>query len=225
MFDAVTFLWSIGFLAAMHPGRLAPSAPQRFIRELADGFREVRSRRWIWASILSVGLVLMIQVAPIQVLGPVIARRHFGGAGAWAAMEAAFGAGTILGGATALRFAFRRPLRFVNLCFLLTIPGSVAFAIPAPLVAIVLVQFVGGWSVGLYLPIWDTLLQQRVPANVLSRVSAYDWLGSIVFFPLGLAATGPVAGRNRGPGNSDLRCGMVRGLGRRAAVGQGDPHA
>ena len=193
VFDSVTFLWSIGFLAAMRPARLAPSAPQRFARDLADGFREVRSHRWIWVSILSVGLVLMIQVSPIDVLGPVIARRHFGGAGAWAAMETAFGAGTVLGGTTALRVAFRRPLRFVNLCFLLTIPGSIALAIPAPLVAIVVVQFAGGWSVGLYLPIWDTLLQERVPANVLSRVSAYDWLGSIVFFPLGLAATGPIA--------------------------------
>jgi MFS family permease len=194
VFDAATFVWSIAFLAQMHPRVLAPAPRQRFIRDLADGFREVRSRTWIWASILAVGLSVMIQFAPIDVLGPVIARRHFGGAGAWAAMEAAFGAGTVLGGATALRAKLRRPLRFVNLCFLLSLPTSVAIAIPAPLVAIVLAQFVAGWTVGLYLPIWDTLLQQRIPAHVLSRVSAYDWMGSIVFMPLGLAAAGPVAG-------------------------------
>jgi Transmembrane secretion effector len=102
LFDAATFLWSITFLASMRPRPVEPSAPQRFMRDLADGFREVRSRTWVWVSIVAVGLTLMIQVAPIQVLGPVIAREHFGGAAAWAAMEAAFGAGTVLGGVTAL---------------------------------------------------------------------------------------------------------------------------
>jgi MFS family permease len=193
VFDAATFLWSIGFLAWMRPRRVEPSPPQRFLRDLADGFHEVRARRWIWVSILAVGLTLMIQDAPIQVLGPVIARSHFGGAGAWAAIEAALGAGTVVGGATALRVAPSRPLRFVNLCFLLCVPGSIALAIPAPLVAIVVLQFLAGWAIGLYVPVWDTLLQQRIAANVLSRVSAYDWMGSIVLMPLGFAAAGPVA--------------------------------
>jgi hypothetical protein len=58
---------------------------------------------------------------------------------------------------------------------------------------IVVLQFLAGWSIGLYVPVWDTLLQQRVPANVLSRVSAYDWTGSLAFMPLGFAAAGPIA--------------------------------
>jgi len=193
VFDAATFLWSIAFLASMHPRHLEPSPSQRFVRDLADGFREVRSRRWIWVSILAVGLVLMIQEAPIQVLGPVVARRHFGGAGAWAAMEAALGAGTLAGGATALRVSLRRPLRFANLCFLLCVPASIALAIPEPLVAIVVFQFFAGSSIGLYVPLWDTLLQERVPPKLLSRVSAYDWMGSLAFMPLGFAAAGPIA--------------------------------
>jgi MFS family permease len=194
VFDAATFLWSIAFLAWMHPLAVKPSAPQRFIHDLADGYREVMSRTWVWVQIVAVGLTLMIQVAPIQVLGPVVARAHFGGAAAWAAIEAAFGAGTVLGGATALRLSPRRPLLFVNLCILLCVPGSIALGIPAPLALIVAAQLVGGWSVGLYIPVWDTLLQERIPRHALSRVSAYDWMGSLVFMPLGFALTGPVAG-------------------------------
>ena len=194
LFDAATFVWSIACLAFMHPRALAASAPQRFMHDLADGFREVRTRRWVWVSILAVGLSLMVEVAPIQVLGPVIARVHFGGAGAWAAMEAAFGAGTVLGGVTALRLSPRRPLLFVNLCILLCAPGSIALGIPAPLAAIIAAQLVGGWSVGLYIPVWETLIQQRIPPAALSRVSAYDWMGSLVFMPLGFALAGPVAG-------------------------------
>ncbi|MDQ6822172.1 MAG: MFS transporter [Actinomycetota bacterium] len=194
VFDAATFLWSIVCLARMHPRAVEPPAPQRFMSDLADGFREVRTRKWVWVSILAVGLSLMVEVAPLQVLGPVIARVHFGGATAWAAMEAAFGAGTVLGGVTALRLSPRRPLLFVNLCILLCAPGSIALGIPAPLAAIVAAQLIAGWSVGLYIPVWETLIQQRIPPAALSRVSAYDWMGSLVFMPLGFALAGPVAG-------------------------------
>lgn len=193
LLDAGTFVWSAACLAWMRPRRLAPAPPQSFARDLRDGFREVRTRRWIWVSILSVGLALMLYEAPIQVLGPVVARRHLGGAGAWAAIEAALGAGTLAGGTTALRVSLNRPLRFVNLCFLLCVPGSIALALPAPLVAIVMLQFLAGWSIGLYVPVWETLVQERVPAHVLSRVSAYDWMGSLAFMPLGFAAAGPIS--------------------------------
>ncbi len=41
--------------------------------------------------------------------------------------------------------------------------------------------------------IWESTLQRHVPAASLSRVSSYDWLGSMAFFPLGLIVWGPVA--------------------------------
>ena len=37
------------------------------------------------------------------------------------------------------------------------------------------------------------MLQRETPRHLLSRVSAWDDFGSIVFVPLGLAAAGPVA--------------------------------
>lgn len=36
-------------------------------------------------------------------------------------------------------------------------------------------------------------MQREIPAEVLSRVSAYDWFGSLVFLPLGYVLVGPVA--------------------------------
>ena len=41
--------------------------------------------------------------------------------------------------------------------------------------------------------LWNTSLQQQVPAEALSRVSAYGWLGALLFAPLGYALAGPVA--------------------------------
>ncbi|MFD5734058.1 hypothetical protein ACFWIY_14635 [Streptomyces sioyaensis] len=36
-------------------------------------------------------------------------------------------------------------------------------------------------------------LQREVPEAALSRVSSYDWFGSLAFAPLGLLVAGPVA--------------------------------
>jgi hypothetical protein len=41
--------------------------------------------------------------------------------------------------------------------------------------------------------IWESTLQRRVPAESLSRVSWYDWFGSLAFRPLGLLIWGPIA--------------------------------
>jgi hypothetical protein len=42
--------------------------------------------------------------------------------------------------------------------------------------------------------VWESTLQRHIPAESLSRVSSYDWFGSLAFYPLGLAIWGPVAG-------------------------------
>ena len=41
--------------------------------------------------------------------------------------------------------------------------------------------------------LWETTLQQEISQEKLSRVSAYDALGSFVLIPLGVAVAGPVA--------------------------------
>ena len=41
--------------------------------------------------------------------------------------------------------------------------------------------------------VWESALQRHIRADALSRVSAYDWFGSMAFAPLGLAIWGPIA--------------------------------
>jgi MFS family permease len=43
--------------------------------------------------------------------------------------------------------------------------------------------------------LWDTMLQQHVPQETISRVSSLDWMVSLVFMPLGYTAAGPLADR------------------------------
>ena len=44
------------------------------------------------------------------------------------------------------------------------------------------------------LVLWFTALQTHVPRESLSRVSAYDAMGSLMFGPIGLALAGPLIG-------------------------------
>ena len=41
--------------------------------------------------------------------------------------------------------------------------------------------------------VWMTLLQTRVPATLLGRVSSLDWFVSVALIPVSFALTGPVA--------------------------------
>ena len=45
----------------------------------------------------------------------------------------------------------------------------------------------------MFAALWDTTMQREIPSHLLSRVSAYDWFGSLVFMPLGYAIVGPIA--------------------------------
>ena len=39
---------------------------------------------------------------------------------------------------------------------------------------------------------WETTTQRHVPADKLSRVSAYDWFGSLAMQPVGMLIWGPI---------------------------------
>jgi hypothetical protein len=43
--------------------------------------------------------------------------------------------------------------------------------------------------------VWDTSLQSQIARDKLSRVSAYNWMGAMIFLPAGYAVAGPVAGK------------------------------
>jgi hypothetical protein len=129
-----------------------------------------------------------------MVLGAVLADRALGGAAVWGAILAAQGVGSIIGGLAVLRVRVGRPLVAVVL-------GLVCFSAPvallaarAPAAAIAAAAAVAGAGFAVSDALWSTTLQQQVPAAALSRVSAYDWLGSIAFVPLGYALAGPLAG-------------------------------
>jgi MFS family permease len=191
--DALSFAVSGVLLARIQPLGHAPRPRESFWHELAGGWREVRSRTWLWASIVDFAAFQMIYLATIMVLGPLVAKQSLGGAGAWAAILVAFSFGTLIGNASSMRLRPKRPLVFAWTVILLSGPSLVLLAFRTPAWTIALTEIGSGLSIGVAGTLWETTLQRNVPPEALSRVSAYDWMGSTALRPLGLAIVGPIA--------------------------------
>src|SRR6266511_1328579 len=190
--DAGTFAVSVASLAML---RLPlPPVVQRtsFLVDLSGGWRELRSRTWLWVMIVWASTFMFFVAAPMQVLGPLIAKQSLGGAPAWGTIAAAGGIGSVVGGIVALRWHPARPMLAASSAVLLTALPAALLAITGPVALIAGGRLLAGVSLGFFGAVWMTTLQQQVAPEAISRVSAYDWMGSQVFLPLGLLAVGPV---------------------------------
>ena len=131
--------------------------------------------------------------APFTVLGPIVARDAYEGARTWGFLAAAMGLGQIAGGVTALRWRPRRPFFVLAAGMSVTALPLAMLATTAPTWA--LLSSTAGLGVvwGMFDPFWLTAMQREVAPDMISRVSSYDYLGSLAFYPAGLAIVGPVA--------------------------------
>lgn len=189
--DAASFVVSAMFLARLKlPRARVPRLGMR--SELARGWHEVRSRSWIWISISYFG-IWNLAFAPYWILGPIVAKRDLGGATDWGIVMTLAAVGGIAGGFIALRFKPRYPLRSGYLLIALYALPLLLVARPFPAVVIGAGAAIGAATLEISNTLWYTTLQEHVPRDALSRVSAYDWLGSLVFQPLGFVLAGPLA--------------------------------
>ena len=190
--DAATFVVSGVCLALL---RLPPREPREregFVRELAECWNAVRSRSWYWQNLITHALY-NFGFPFFRVLGPVIAVEHLGGARAWGFVSGASGLGYVLGSALVLRWKPHRPLVAGNLGLVLGGLPLVLLAKPTGTWPIAAAVFLSSFGLALLNTLWWSVVQTRFPEDVLSRVSSWDWLISIVINPAGLALAGPVA--------------------------------
>ena len=190
--DAGSFAVSSISLALLSVRALEAAKRSRFLDDLREGWRELTERTWVWSSIVYFG-IWNLAVAPVWVLGPFVAARSLGGASAWGLIATCAAIGSVLGGVLALRLKPGRPLfvGYVALSAMALEPA--ALARPFPLYVVVLTALLGISTLSLANTLWQTTLQAHIPPARLSRVSAYDWLGSLIFSPVGYAVAGPLA--------------------------------
>ena len=210
LIDAASYGISALLLARVSPAvttRTPDEQPQRFVRDLRDGFAEVRSRTWLWTTLLALSLVNMV-ASGFPVLGALVAKQRLGGAGAWAAILAARAAGGLIGATSLLRIAPRRPLAVALVACSATAVPTVLLGIPAPVAVLVPVALVAGIGPMVFNTLWETTLQRHVPEQALSRVSSYDWIGSLALAPVGFALVAPLAGAI-GTSSTLYACGAI----------------
>ncbi len=191
--DAFTFLVSAGFLLTLRvPALLRTRAPATFFAELRDGWREVRSRTWLWVMMLRAMLVLFVTIAPLQVLGPLaITARHQSPA-LWGLMVGLFSLGMLVGGVIALYYRPRRPMVTVALCGTTAAVPMIALALQLSPAGLLAVWFARGVAIGLFSAIWDATLQLQIAPDSMARVSSWDWMTAGGLWPLGLVLVGPI---------------------------------
>ena len=193
LIDGLSYAVSVVTLVMIRIAWTARPSGDSFIAQLHEGWQEFWSRTWLWVIVLEFSIGNAVIFAPMFVLGPVIAKASLGGAGPWGVVLAVEGAGALLGGAIMLRWHPSRPLLVATVVTLSWTWPLLALAFVAPIAVIASGAFVAGTSLAVFTTLWNTTMQREVPNDVLSRVSAYDWFGSLVFLPIGFALIGPIA--------------------------------
>ncbi|HEY5294891.1 MAG TPA: MFS transporter [Gaiellaceae bacterium] len=162
------------------------------LHELREGWHDFWSRTWLWAIVLQFAIVNAVETGALDVLGPAVAKKQLGGAGAWGAVLAAFSLGLVLTGTVMLRWRPRRILLMATFGIFPMVLPLIALAQPGPLALVIVCGFLAGAGVEVFGVLWDTAMQQEIPSEKLSRLSSYDALGSFVLTPIGLAVAGPL---------------------------------
>ncbi|HEX9381635.1 MAG TPA: MFS transporter [Gaiellaceae bacterium] len=192
--DAATYATSAFLLSRIRlPGRPRTAAAPNFVRELREGWQAFIEHTWVWLLTGWISLYFLITYAPFFVLGPYIAKNSLGGATAWAIIVTGEAIGSLAGGLVGIRLRPRRAMTSIGALFTMTAVQCVLLAAHAPALAIGAAAVLAGFAFSYGTVIWDTALQQAVEPGKLARVSAYNWMGAMVFLPAGYAIAGPVA--------------------------------
>jgi predicted MFS family arabinose efflux permease len=191
--DALTFLVSAIFVARINAragGRERPASS--VVVDFKEGWREFTARTWLWVDGVYSAVTALVVLPAFFALGPLVADRFLGGARSWATIVTAFGIGSVLGGLALLRLRPRRPL-------VVGVPPLVLLGVPLALLAttgeVVLIAagaLAGGFGLTMFNTLFETAVQEHVPAAALSRVASIDWMLSQALQPLGYALVGPI---------------------------------
>ena len=197
---AALFAVGLTLLVATRPAMKTPvhqpgQERLHLVRDLRDGFVFMVRTPWLLWTLLFASMFVLLVLGPIEVLLPFIAKRRFeDGAQTYGFILAFFGVGSALG-ALAVSSG-RLPRRYLTVMMTMWSVGSMPLVIVGvtasfPLMAAA--TFVIGFTDGMGMVIWGTLLQRRVPTEMLGRVSSLDFFVSLAFMPVSFAIVGPLS--------------------------------
>ncbi|HLB44226.1 MAG TPA: MFS transporter, partial [Candidatus Limnocylindrales bacterium] len=197
--DALTFAVSAVAVFAIRTRPQARATTQLGVRqtlaEIGEGFAFVRKTTWIWATLLSAMLSLLVFFGPVQVLVPFLIKNRLGlGPEALGSIFAFGGIGSIAMALTIGHFGLpRRRVTAMYLAWTFGIGTMAVYGLMTSLWQALLVAIFTHALFELGQVIWTTMIQQLVPRQLLGRVSSLDWLVSVGLIPVSYALTGPAS--------------------------------
>jgi DHA3 family tetracycline resistance protein-like MFS transporter len=198
LIDAGSFAVSMVAIAAMRT-RPHPVEGEHGLRQtignIAVGLRYVKSKPWIWATLVSAMLSLLVFLGPVEVLVPFLVRNQLNlGADSLGLIFAAGGVGAIMMALTiGARGLPRRRVTVMFLCWSIGVALMATYGVMTALWQALIASFILHALFQLGEVIWVTMLQQNVPRHLLGRVTSLDWLISLGLVPLSYAITGPLS--------------------------------
>jgi len=192
--DALTFvIGGLVLFSFRHVSARGEKTDNSMFDDLIHGWKIFISFRWIVIGVFGFSFIILAWAAGENVLGPLIALEEFNGAKSWSLVLSFEGIGLIIGSIIGVKIKLKYPLRF-----LLIISFSISLymwsmARPQSIWFIAFCALLWGLTLDLWITIWSTAMAREVPREALSRVSAFDAMGTMLLRPVGLAIAGPLS--------------------------------
>jgi MFS family permease len=196
LIDAGTFVLSIACVTLMRARAIERTGePRTAFQDIKEGFRFVRSRTWLWGTLLAATLAYLIFWGPSEVLLPFVVKNHMHGSAADLGMILALGGVGAMFAAIVMgnRDVPRRHITFMYAVWTLSTVAVAGYGLASFPWQLMIASFVFNALEGAGVIVWATTKGRLVPQQLLGRVSSLDWFISIGLVPVSFALTGPVA--------------------------------
>ncbi len=178
LIDAGTFAASFACLAALRVREVpTPSGTGPLPRSAPPGY--VRSQTWLWATLVGASLSLLVFWGPEEVLVPYIVKNdmaHRRGLrpSSWPSPDRR----RVGLGADGAPRAAPPPVNFIYWAFGFGALPLCLYALASHTWQLMVLGFVIAFSFSAGMVVWSTMMQTRVPRELLGRVTSLDWFVS-----------------------------------------------
>ena len=194
--DAASFGVSALALSLMRPRPVTGTGRSRSgVRDVVEVIRFVRGRRWLWATLVASTIGGLAVWGPIEVLVPYLVKNDLGGdSRSLGLVLAGGGLGSV---AAALALAHLGVpggrMRFLYAVWASAGAVVVGYGLATNVWHAAVISFANGVLVTAGVVVWTTVLQTRIPRDLLGRVMSLDGMVAIGLVPLSFALTAPAA--------------------------------
>ena len=192
--DALTFvIGGLVLFSFRHVSARGEKTENSMFDDLIHGWKIFISFRWIVIGVFGFSFIILAWAAGENVLGPLIALEEFNGAKSWSLVLTFEGIGLIIGSIIVVKIKLKYPLRFLLIISFSISLYMLSMARPQSIWFIAFCALLWGLTLDLWITIWSTAMAREVPREALSRVSAFDAMGTMLLRPVGLAIAGPLS--------------------------------